>query len=345
MSAPRRAPAPPAGGDARPDGAGPVVVLGGGAWGTALALSAVRAGRTAVLLVRDPAAAAAVNAEHRNPHGLAAVTLDGALSATVDPAAVGGAVAVVAAVPAQAMRTALTPLARHLAAGTPVVSAAKGLERGSLARMTDVIAETLPAARPAVLSGPSFAADVAAGLPTAVTVAAADLAEAEALCRLFAGPAFRPYASDDPLGVELGGALKNVLAIAAGIVVGRGLGASAQAALIARGFAELARLAGRLGARPETAMGLSGLGDLVLSANSPTSRNFSLGLALGRGDGPFSGGLAEGAFTASVAVELAARHGVEVPISAAVADVLAGAVTVEAAASALMARPLKPETD
>jgi glycerol-3-phosphate dehydrogenase (NAD(P)+) len=322
-----------------------VLVLGGGAWGTALALAAARAGRPTTLLVRDALSAAAINAEHRNPHGLAAVTLDAPITATTDPAAVRDAALVIAAVPAQAMRLALAPLAPHLAPETPVVSAAKGLERGSTARMTEVIAAVLPEARPAVLSGPSFAADVAAGLPTAVTIAAATLAEAEVLCQMLAGPTFRPYAADDPLGVEIGGALKNVLAIAAGIVVGRGLGASAQAALIARGFAELSRLAVRLGARPETLMGLSGLGDLVLSANSPTSRNFSLGLALGRGEHRFAGGLAEGAFTAAVAVDLAAANGVEVPIAAAVADVLAGAASIEIAAARLMARPLKAETD
>jgi glycerol-3-phosphate dehydrogenase (NAD(P)+) len=322
-----------------------VVVLGGGAWGTALALSAARAGRPTTLLVRDAASAAAINAEHRNPHGLAAITLDAPVDATTDAAVVAEAAIVIAAVPAQAMRAALVPLAAHIRPNTPVVSAAKGLERGSMARMTQVIAAVLPDARPAVLSGPSFAADVAAGLPTAVTIAAATLPEADALCQALAGRAFRPYAADDMLGVEIGGALKNVLAIAAGIVVGRGLGASAQAALIARGFAELARLAGRLGARPETLMGLAGLGDLVLSANSPTSRNFSLGLSLGRGETQFAGGLAEGAHTASVAVDLAAAHDVEVPIAAAVADVLAGGVTIEAAAHRLMSRPLKAETE
>lgn len=324
---------------------GNIVVLGGGAWGTALALSAARAGRAATLLVRDPASAAAINAEHRNPHGLANVTLDGSVAATTDPAVAASAGIVIAAVPAQAMRAALAPLAAHLPPGTPVVSAAKGLERGSMARMTQVIAAVLPTSRPAVLSGPSFAADVASGLPTAVTIAAATLAEAEALCQALAGPAFRPYAGDDLLGVEIGGALKNVLAIAAGIVVGRGLGASAQAALIARGFAELARLAQKLGARPETLMGLAGLGDLVLSANSPTSRNFSLGLALGRGDTAFAGGLAEGAYTAAVAVDLATTHAVDMPIAAAVADVLAGTASIDAAVARLMARPLKAETD
>lgn len=322
-----------------------VVVLGGGAWGTALALSAARAGRTATLLVRDPASAAAINAEHRNPHGLSAVTLDGSVAATTDATIAADAAILIAAVPAQAMRVALATVAPHLRPATPVVSAAKGLERGSMARMSDVIAAVLPTARPAVLSGPSFAADVAAGLPTAVTIAAGTLAEAEALCQALAGPAFRPYAADDLLGVEIGGALKNVLAIAAGIVVGRGLGASAQAALIARGFAELARLAARLGARPETLMGLSGLGDLVLSANSPTSRNFSLGLSLGRGETNFAGGLAEGAYTASVAVDLAAAHAVDMPIAAAVADVLAGSASIDTAVARLMARPLKAETE
>jgi glycerol-3-phosphate dehydrogenase (NAD(P)+) len=319
-----------------------ITVLGGGAWGTALALTAARAGREVTLLVRSPEAAAEINAAHGNEKRLKGVLFDKPLVATDDPAAAGVDL-IIAAVPAQAMRAALAAIAPFVRPGTPVISSAKGLEKGSMERMSEVIREGVPRCRPAVLSGPSFAADVARGLPTAVTIAADDLALAEALAQALASSSFRPYASDDMAGVEIGGALKNVLAIAAGIVVGKGLGASAQAALIARGFAELTRLATKLGARPETLMGLSGLGDLVLSASSHLSRNFSLGLSIGRGESQFEGGLAEGAHTASVAVALAHAHDVDVPIAAAVADVLSGAATIDEAIARLMSRPLKSE--
>jgi glycerol-3-phosphate dehydrogenase (NAD(P)+) len=215
--------------------------------------------------------------------------------------------------------------------------------------MTRVIAEELPATIPAVLSGPSFATDVARRLPTAVTVAAADDAVAAAICKALSSSSFRPYASHDLVGVEIGGALKNVLAIASGIVAGRGLGASAQAALTARGFAELSRLARALGAEAETLMGLSGLGDLVLTATSPQSRNFSLGMSLGAGGSVVEltrrgTKLAEGVHTAAVAVEFAAMHGVELPITAAIADVIAEKIDVAGAIDRLMSRPLKRET-
>jgi glycerol-3-phosphate dehydrogenase (NAD(P)+) len=233
--------------------------------------------------------------------------------------------------------------------GVPVVSAAKGLEHGTHDTMTQVIAEAMPHVVPGVLSGPSFATDVARGLPTAVTVAAARMEHAEAIGRAMSSSSFRPYASSDLVGVQIGGSLKNVLAIASGIVAGRGLGASAQAALTARGFAELSRLGRRMGAEPETLMGLSGLGDLVLTATSPQSRNFSLGLALGAGGSVselvrHGTKLAEGVHTASVAVEFAAEQGVELPITAAVADVVAEKLSVDAAIERLMSRPLKRET-
>jgi glycerol-3-phosphate dehydrogenase (NAD(P)+) len=241
----------------------------------------------------------------------------------------------------------LTELSDRIAPGTPVVSAAKGLERGSQATMTEVIADCVPHARAAILSGPSFASDVARGLPTALTIAAEGAELADQLAQALASPTFRPYASTDVIGVELGGALKNVIAIAAGIGAGAQLGASAQAALIARGFAEMARLAGKLGAQPATLMGLSGLGDLVLSTGSTQSRNFALGFAIGAGktatNGQPGGKLAEGAFTADVAIELAAKHGLDLPVSHAVADVLAGRLDVPGAVEQLMTRPLKPE--
>jgi glycerol-3-phosphate dehydrogenase (NAD(P)+) len=226
--------------------------------------------------------------------------------------------------------------------GTPVAICAKGLERGSAKRMSEVLAEAAPKVTAAVLSGPGFAMDVARGLPTAITIASADEAVADALSEALAGPSFRPYAATDVIGVEIGGAVKNVLAIAAGIVAGQRLGASAHAALIARGFAELRRLAEAMGARPETLMGLSGLGDLVLTASSPQSRNFSYGLSLGEG-GARTGALVEGIETALVTRDLAAKLGVDMPIVSAVAGVLAGELAIPQAIAALMSRPLKRE--
>jgi glycerol-3-phosphate dehydrogenase (NAD(P)+) len=326
-----------------------VAVIGAGAWGTALALVAARAGRAVRLQGRDPDTIAAIGEESRNPRYLGEIRLEPGLYATTDAAhALQGADMVILSVPAQASRTAARALAGLIERGVPVVSAAKGLEHGTRATMTQVIAEELPGVVPAVLSGPSFAVDVARGLPTAVTIAAADDAVAEAIARALSSPSFRPYASHDLVGVQIGGALKNVLAIASGIVVGRGLGASAQAALTARGFAELSRLARRLGADAETLMGLSGLGDLVLTATSPQSRNFSLGLEIGRGgsiaDLTRRGAkLAEGVHTATVAVDFAASHDVELPITAAVADVVAEKIDVGQAIERLMSRPLKRE--
>jgi len=233
---------------------------------------------------------------------------------------------------------------RHI--DTPVIAAAKGIEQQTLAFMTDIITDTVPHAVPAILSGPSFALDVARGLPTAVTLAAQDPAHAQALAQAIGVPAFRVYHSTDVRGVEIGGAAKNVLAIAAGIVAGKRLGASAAAALTTRGFAELARFGAAFGARPATLMGLAGLGDLILTCSSAQSRNFSLGVALGQGAEPqaaAAGKLAEGVFTASALVALAQREGVEMPISAAVAAVLARKLTVDAAIEALLMRPFRAE--
>jgi glycerol-3-phosphate dehydrogenase (NAD(P)+) len=232
-----------------------------------------------------------------------------------------------------------------LAAGTPVVVCAKGIERGTKKFMTDVIAECAPNAEPAILSGPSFAIDVARGLPTAVTLAARDSKLAADLAQAIGSASFRPYHSTDVRGVEIGGAAKNVLAIAAGIVAGRELGASAAAALTTRGFAELARFGRAYGAKAETTMGLSGLGDLLLTCSSPQSRNFSFGVNLGRGQKPgeIHGGLAEGVFTAPVLLEMARDRGVEMPISAAVAALLAEKLSVSEAIESLLTRPLRAE--
>jgi glycerol-3-phosphate dehydrogenase (NAD(P)+) len=318
-----------------------VAVIGAGAWGTALAAVAARAGRDVVLYARDAANSAAINATRANPK-LSGVTLDGGIAVTNDLATAARAEIILIATPAQHLRAAVTALAPHLGAATPVIAAAKGIERGTRKFMTEVIAEAAPRAIPAILSGPSFAEDVARGLPTAVTLAAQDETLASSLVQALGSATFRPYHTTDIRGVEIGGAAKNVLAIAAGIVVGRKLGASAQAALTTRGFAEMTRLGRACGARSETMSGLSGLGDLILTCSSPQSRNFALGAALGRGEAR-PHGLAEGEFTAPVLIELAASQNVDMPVSSAVAAILSGAVTIDEAIESLLTRPFKAE--
>jgi glycerol-3-phosphate dehydrogenase (NAD(P)+) len=319
-----------------------VAVIGAGAWGTALAGVAARAGREVVLYARDAARAAQIASSRSNPK-LADVRLDVRVSVTSDIALAGRADIVLLATPAQNLREAVTALAPHLGKATPVIATAKGIERGTHEFMTDVIGQAAPAAIPAILSGPSFAEDVARGLPTAVTLAAADEALARALVQALGSPTFRPYHTADVRGVEIGGAAKNVLAIAAGIVIGRQLGASAQAALTTRGFSELLRLGRAFGARSETLAGLSGLGDLILTCSSPQSRNLALGIALGRGEPPPRDMLAEGEFTAPVLAELAASKNVDMPVSSAVAAVLSGAVTIDTAIESLLTRPFRAE--
>lgn len=317
-------------------------VLGAGAWGTALANVAARAGRDVLLWARDAAHAQDMARARSNEKRLPGVALAPTLRLTSSLANMAEADAVLAVVPAQALRAVAQGLAPHLRAGVPVAICAKGIERGTHLFLADVLAQALPGHPAAALSGPSFAADVAQGLPTAVTVAALDEEVAKAFCASLATPTFRLYHTGDLRGVEIGGAAKNVLAIACGVAAGRGLGASAQAALVARGFAELRRFGRAFGAADETLMGLSGLGDLVLTCGSAQSRNFALGLSLGRGEAP-AGALAEGAFTASVLVEMARERAVELPICAAVDAILAGRASVAAAVEALLARPQKPE--
>ncbi len=319
-----------------------VAVIGAGAWGTALAAVAARAGREVVLYARDAAGAAQIAATRKNPK-LPEVQLDASVGVTNDIALAARADIILIATPAQNLREAVAALAPHLAKATPVVASAKGIERGTHKFMTEVIAETAPDALPAILSGPSFAEDVARGLPTAVTLAAKDERLARALVQALGSSTFRPYHTTDVRGVEIGGAAKNVLAIAAGIVAGRKLGASAQAALTTRGFSELMRLGRACGARSETMAGLSGLGDLILTCGSPQSRNLALGIALGRGERPPRDKLAEGEFTAPVLIELAASQNVDMPVSNAVAAILSGAVTIDAAIESLLTRPFKAE--
>jgi glycerol-3-phosphate dehydrogenase (NAD(P)+) len=318
-----------------------VAVLGAGAWGSALANVAARAGRRVTLWARDSKAAATIDKSRENPR-LPGMKLADGVAVTGDIAQTARTEAVLIAVPAQELRQVALMLDSVLPSGTPVIACAKGIERGSHRFMTEVIAECAQTALPAILSGPSFAADVARGLPTAVTLAASDLGLAERLTQALGSDSFRPYHSTDVRGVEIGGAAKNVLAIAAGIVQGRKLGASATAALVTRGFAELARFGRALGARTETLTGLSGLGDVILSCASPQSRNFSLGLALGEGR-PADGKLAEGAFTARALVELANERNVEMPIATAVAAVLDGTLSVDAAIGSLLTRPFRAE--
>jgi glycerol-3-phosphate dehydrogenase (NAD(P)+) len=322
-----------------------IATVGAGAWGSALALTCVRAGRQVTLFEPDAAHAAEL-AKTRASRFLPGVKLDGITIAS-ELAAATRASAILLVVPAQAVRAVATALAPSLAAGTPLIVCAKGIERGNKKFMSEIVAECAPKAVPAILSGPSFASDVARGLPTAVTLAAADIALADELAHAISSPTFRLYHSNDVRGVEIGGAAKNVLAIAAGIVAGRALGFSAAAALTTRGFAELLRFGRAYGAKPETMTGLSGLGDLILTCTSPQSRNFTFGVNVGRGHDPAAiqqtTGLAEGAFTAQVLLEMARERDVDMPISAAVAALLDGRLSVDAAIESLLTRPLKAE--
>ncbi|MCI4678519.1 NAD(P)-dependent glycerol-3-phosphate dehydrogenase [Rhodoblastus acidophilus] len=323
-----------------------LAVLGAGAWGTALAnMAASRRGKV-WLWAHDPAHVEAMRQSRRNDRRLPGVDLARHVEPVADIACAGEADHVLAVVPAQNFRATAEALRGHLQPGSAVVNCAKGIERQTGLYMHEVLADVLPGQPAAALSGPSFAVDLARGLPTAVTLAAGRIELAEELCARLAAPNFRLYRSSDLIGVEIGGAAKNVLAIACGVAMGRKLGASAHAALLARGFAELMRFAAAQGARPETIMGLSGLGDLALTCSSPQSRNYALGFALGEGEAPQAashGKLSEGALTARILVEKARRLGVEMPIAEAVTAILESRIDVGAAIEALMSRPFKAE--
>ena len=326
-----------------------VAVIGAGAFGTALACVVRRAGSEAVIWARDPAIADSITSDKGNPVYLPGVALEPGIAATTDlAAALKGADAVLLVVPSQFLRAATENLAPLLPAGVPVVLCAKGIERGSCALMTEVVAETLPGAPVAVLSGPTFAKEVAAGLPTAITLATTDAALGARLVETIGSTAFRPYLSDDPVGAEIGGAVKNVIAIACGIMVGRGLGDNARAATMTRGLAEILRLGHKLGGRGETLMGLAGIGDLSLTCNGMLSRNMTLGLALGEGR-PLQDilgerrAVTEGVATAASVVELAARHEVDMPISQAVNRIVNEGADVGATIAEVLARPFRPE--
>lgn len=325
-----------------------VGVAGAGAWGTALAVCAISAGREVHVWAREPEIAASLSAGNGNPAFLPNATVP-AMAASTDMKELAGCDAILLVAPAQHMRATVKALSPHLKPGTPVALCSKGIERGTLKMMTDVLAEEAPHASPAVLSGPSFASDVAKGLPTAVTLACPDRVTGETWMRSIGRPHFRTYWSDDLVGAEAGGAIKNVLAIACGVCEGLGLGRSAHAALIARGFAEMTRLGVAMGGRPETLAGLCGLGDLVLTCSSPQSRNMSFGMELGRGKSPAETlaartAVTEGAETAPAIVELARKLKVDLPICKVVLDMIEGRIDARKAVDRLLNRPMKEET-
>lgn len=323
-----------------------IAVLGGGAWGTALAQVIASGDRAVTLWAREAEVVEAINDGHENPLFLPKTPLSPLIRATSDLGDIAGAEAVLVVTPAQHMRSVLRGLAQGV---QPLILCAKGIEAGTHKLLHDVAREEHPGSPVAVLSGPTFAHEVAAGLPTAITLAAGDEAQAKALAALIARPTFRPYVSTDLAGAEIGGAVKNVLAIACGVVDGAGLGQNARAALIARGFAEMTRFGLARGARAETMAGLSGLGDLVLTCSSTSSRNFSLGVGLGEGRSARDlladrRTVAEGAFTAPVLREAAAEAGVDMPVTEAVCALLEGA-PVGDVIGALLSRPLRDERE
>ena len=324
------------------------VVIGAGAWGTALAMVARRAGRSVILQAHEADVAAEINSSHQNPY-LPGVTLDPAIEATSDMAtAISGADAAILVAPAQFMRPVTQAIAKVGNFKAPVLICAKGIENGTCKLMTEVVAETLPAASQAVLSGPTFAIEVAREIPSAVTLASDDGKLAEQLIQAIGTPRFRPYRSEDPIGAEVGGAVKNILAIACGIVQGRGMGDNTRAALITRGLAEIVRLGLAKGAQAETLMGLCGIGDLTLTCNALQSRNFSLGVALGQGR-PLAEilgerkAVTEGVFSARAVIELAGRLGVDMPICTAVNAIVNHGKDIDRMIESLLARPFTKE--
>jgi len=322
-------------------------VVGGGAWGTALAATARRAGRDVTLWAREEEVVASINQTGRNALFLPDIALEG-VRATGDLAEMGAQDALLLVVPSQFLAAVCRQLKPHLAGHTPVVLCAKGVELATGRLMSELVEQELPGSPLAVLSGPTFAIEVARGLPTAITLASSDTAQAQTLASALGGPMFRPYVTDDVIGTEMGGAVKNVLAIACGVVEGRGLGQNARAALITRGLAEMVRLAVAKGARQTTCMGLSGLGDLMLTASSTQSRNYSLGVALGQGRALADilaerRTVAEGVDSARSVTALAETLGIEMPICRAVAGLVTGAATIDDIIAGLLARPFGGE--
>ncbi len=325
-------------------------IIGGGAWGTALSLVVKRAGGDAVLWAREPEVVAVINAQHENPVFLPGVRLDPAIEATGEIGRAADADAVLLTMPAQHLRKSTAALSSVLKPGTPAILCAKGIENGSCALMSEIAAEILPGSPIAALSGPTFAAEVAQGLPTAATLACKDHDLAMRIARMLASQRFRIYLSDDIIGSQIGGAVKNVLAIACGITMGRKLGENARAALITRGLAEMVRLGLAKGARLATLMGLSGFGDLSLTCNSAQSRNTSLGILLGQGvklDDALArgGGVAEGAYSAQAVRQLAKRHEIDMPICLAVDRIINLGANIDNVIADLLDRPIREESD
>ena len=320
-------------------------VIGGGAWGTALAQVAASGGDETLLWALEPEVVEGINARHENIAFLPDIPLDDAVRATSELAELDGCDAWLVVTPAQHMRAVLGAASD---CNKALVLCSKGIEEQSGQLLHEVARQCCPAARVAVLSGPTFAHEVARGLPTAVTLAAEDAALAQQLRERIARPTFRIYVSDDVAGAEIGGAVKNVLAIACGVVEGKGLGQNARAALIGRGFAEMTRFGVAMGARRETLAGLSGLGDLVLTCSSTSSRNYSLGKGLGEGRSPAElladrKTVAEGAFTAPVLARLAQEKGIDMPIVDTVEGLLAGRFSADQALEQLLSRPPRAE--
>ncbi|HEY1505884.1 MAG TPA: NAD(P)H-dependent glycerol-3-phosphate dehydrogenase [Stellaceae bacterium] len=323
-------------------------IIGGGAWGTALAQVLRRAGRDVVIWAREAEVVVAIDTGHNNPLFLPGIALDPAIRATADLAEAARTDVVLLVAPAQHLRALCKQLGPSLAPATPLVICAKGIEEESGALLSEVAAEILPRTELAVLSGPTFAAEVAKGLPTAITLAAGDAKLGQRLIAALGTREFRPYFTDDVAGAQIGGAVKNVMAIACGIVMGRGFGDNARAALITRGLAEMVRLALAKGGKAETLMGLSGLGDLTLTCSSTQSRNHSLGLALGKGetlDSYVAGrrSVAEGVSSSAAAAALAKKLKIEMPIVSAIDAILHRGAAIDAAIEALLTRPFKAE--
>jgi len=325
-----------------------VGIVGAGAWGSALAITSRRAGRDVLIWAHEPETLTDINQRHRNDVYLPGIKFDAAIEATARLNEVANCDVLLMATPAQYLREVAGALAPYVKDRQPLVICAKGIEQASGKLMSQVVDEVAPKARVAVLSGPSFAAEVARGLPAAVTLASAEEELGRALSHALSHPPFRCYWSDDVIGAEIGGAVKNVYAIAAGIVAGKKFGASAHAALVTRSFAEMMRFGATLGARRETLTGLSGLGDLALTCGSPQSRNMSLGIELGKGKSLDQAlgkrpSVTEGVYTASAVVEMAAARGIDMPIAQSVHAVISGLKTVDEAIEALLARPLRAE--
>ncbi len=323
-------------------------IIGAGAWGTALAIVARRADRDVVIRAHEPEVVAAINSQHANPDYLPGIKLEPQIYATEDFAEAAGTDAVLLATPAQFARAAVTAVAPHLAKGTPLVICSKGIEQATGKLLSEMVSEIAPKITTAVLSGPTFAGEVARGLPTAVTLACDNPDMANALVEALGTPTFRPYASRDVGGAQIGGAVKNVIAIACGIVDGRGLGQNARAATIARGLAEMARFGDAFDVDPRTLMGLSGLGDLTLTCTSEASRNYTVGKALGEGATPDDvkigrRSVAEGVFTAPAVLTRAKALGVELPICAAIDTILHDNADIDVTIAEVLARPFRSE--